>query len=267
MGSIVTYYDVLHISRNADIEQIKSAFRRLAKMCHPDYNKSAMAQSAFILLHNAYSVLCDVQKRREYDFYIDSMPLQHQPKPAVVALSDKENETELRISTKDIFSHINYFLWDIEIFLRKEYTRIFDLKISGLSVRQYVLKMLVFIDKWILSPAGYKDYFAQARQMKDISYSQYLSMIDTPRVGSPHRPFYSIENYFYDIRKRSDLFIDKTPVDELFRLIPGSGIRLIDAIIETQNYVIHYMASIKKAVSGDAMQIAPFVHTNEGFEE
>lgn len=61
------YYDVLGVKRGADIGEIKSSFRRLARQYHPDVNPAADAEEKFKLLSEAYAVLSDEEKRARYD--------------------------------------------------------------------------------------------------------------------------------------------------------------------------------------------------------
>jgi molecular chaperone DnaJ len=61
------YYDVLGVPRAADPEEIKKAFRRLARQYHPDVNKSPDAEAHFKEINEAYEVLADDQKRAAYD--------------------------------------------------------------------------------------------------------------------------------------------------------------------------------------------------------
>ena len=62
------YYEVLGLSRGASDQDIKSAFRRLAKDCHPDRNSGdKSAEQRFKELNEAYEVLKDAQKRSAYD--------------------------------------------------------------------------------------------------------------------------------------------------------------------------------------------------------
>lgn len=61
------YYDVLGVDKNADDRQIKSAFRKLAKQYHPDVNKESDAEGKFKEAQEAYAVLSDSQKRKQYD--------------------------------------------------------------------------------------------------------------------------------------------------------------------------------------------------------
>lgn len=62
------YYDILGVSRNASDEEIKRAYRRLAKQYHPDRTKNDPAATAkFKEVSEAYEVLSDKQKRAQYD--------------------------------------------------------------------------------------------------------------------------------------------------------------------------------------------------------
>ena len=63
------YYEVLGVSKTATDKEIKSAFRRLAKEYHPDLNKAPDAADKFKEAQEAYAVLSDEQKRRQYDQY------------------------------------------------------------------------------------------------------------------------------------------------------------------------------------------------------
>src|SRR5579884_2078917 len=63
------YYEVLGIARTATEDEIKKAFRRLAKQYHPDANKEQGAEARFIEINEAYEVLSDPQKRSAYDRY------------------------------------------------------------------------------------------------------------------------------------------------------------------------------------------------------
>lgn len=61
------YYEVLGVSRAASQDELKSAFRKLARNYHPDVNKSPDAEEHFKELNEAYAVLSDTDKRAAYD--------------------------------------------------------------------------------------------------------------------------------------------------------------------------------------------------------
>jgi molecular chaperone DnaJ len=61
------YYDVLGVDRRATQEEIKKAFRRLARQYHPDVNKNPEAEGQFKEINEAYEVLSDRDKRAMYD--------------------------------------------------------------------------------------------------------------------------------------------------------------------------------------------------------
>ena len=61
------YYEVLGVSRNANEDEIKKAFRKLARQYHPDVNKASDAEARFKEINEAYEVLSDSEKRQTYD--------------------------------------------------------------------------------------------------------------------------------------------------------------------------------------------------------
>jgi curved DNA-binding protein CbpA len=68
MATSPDYYEVLQVSPNADEEVIQAAYRRLAMKWHPDRNPGdPFADSQIKLLNDAYAMLSDPMKRREYD--------------------------------------------------------------------------------------------------------------------------------------------------------------------------------------------------------
>jgi molecular chaperone DnaJ len=61
------YYDLLGLSRNADQDEIKRAYRRLARKYHPDVNKDPGAEETFKEINRAYEVLSEPEMRARYD--------------------------------------------------------------------------------------------------------------------------------------------------------------------------------------------------------
>jgi molecular chaperone DnaJ len=63
------FYDVLGVQKDASKDDIKAAYRRLALQFHPDRNKSPEAEEKFKEISEAYAVLSDDDKRKQYDAY------------------------------------------------------------------------------------------------------------------------------------------------------------------------------------------------------
>ena len=61
------YYEILGVDRNTDKEEIKRAYRRLARKYHPDVNKEPGADERFKEINRAYEVLSETETRARYD--------------------------------------------------------------------------------------------------------------------------------------------------------------------------------------------------------
>lgn len=66
-------YETLEVNENATADEIKKAYRKLARKYHPDVNKDPKAEEKFKEINAAYEVLSDPQKKQQYDQYGDSM--------------------------------------------------------------------------------------------------------------------------------------------------------------------------------------------------
>ncbi|XWS45551.1 hypothetical protein CRYUN_Cryun15aG0146200 [Craigia yunnanensis] len=70
MAACTSLYEVLGISVGASDQEIKSAYRRLARVCHPDVaaiDRKESSADEFMKIHEAYSTLSDPDKRAVYD--------------------------------------------------------------------------------------------------------------------------------------------------------------------------------------------------------
>jgi molecular chaperone DnaJ len=63
------FYDILGVQKGADKDDIKAAYRKMALQFHPDRNKSPEAEEKFKEVSEAYAVLSDDEKRKQYDAY------------------------------------------------------------------------------------------------------------------------------------------------------------------------------------------------------
>lgn len=75
-----TYYQILEVDKKASQEAIKSAYRRLAMLYHPDKNQSPEAEEMFKKIAEAYSVLSDPDQRKQYDMDNEPRAIQRRKK-------------------------------------------------------------------------------------------------------------------------------------------------------------------------------------------
>lgn len=66
-------YDTLGVDKNASSDEIKKAYRRLARKYHPDINKESDAEEKFKEINAAYEILSDEKKKAQYDKFGDNM--------------------------------------------------------------------------------------------------------------------------------------------------------------------------------------------------
>ncbi|NPA90532.1 MAG: molecular chaperone DnaJ [Chloroflexi bacterium] len=81
MAGTRDYYQILGVPRNASQEEIKRAYRRLARQYHPDVNKDPNAEERFKEINEAYEVLSDPEKRAQYDRFGHVGPSSGGPRP------------------------------------------------------------------------------------------------------------------------------------------------------------------------------------------
>ncbi|KAM8851697.1 dnaJ homolog subfamily B member 12a [Synchiropus picturatus] len=90
------YYQILGVEKSASEEDLKKAYRKLALKFHPDKNHAPGATEAFKAIGNAYAVLSNAEKRRQYDQYGEerSHPTRHR----------HHHDFEADISPEDLFN-------------------------------------------------------------------------------------------------------------------------------------------------------------------
>src|SRR5271170_4052098 len=100
------YYEVLGIGKTASAEQIKGAYRELALKYHPDRNKDKNATEKFKEINEAYAVLGDEQKRKQYDSY----------GPAGFGQKYSEEDIFRNFNMEDLFQNMQGSMFDFQNF-------------------------------------------------------------------------------------------------------------------------------------------------------
>ncbi|MBN2658378.1 MAG: J domain-containing protein [Spirochaetales bacterium] len=255
-----TYYDILELNRNATPDQVKTAFRKLAQIHHPDKNAgSPRSEFIFRSLHEAYSVLSEEAKRKQYDNYLENSRIQTASPPKPGAAKSEETMVET------LCSRLNFIFWEIEdIFTPGKNKADLDIrKYSGASIRKWLLRILIFADRWVLTPSGYGDYFFQARLIESRHSYETLTKDFNP---FHHNPYMSFNGYFYKIRLRLDKFINGIRLSDLQQKLPGSELTLTDCIYETLNMSYHYLGAIHMIMGGKSETIPEYPH-KPGFSD
>lgn len=228
MEQILSYYHILGLPDLSSTGEVKSTYRKLALLYHPDRNdNSPKAEAVFKIINDAYQFLSDEDKKQEYDSYIQRksrLPREDNP----VRSSKKQAKAPIYSSPEVVFSQINRFLWDIEDFISGTGAHILQQQVSANPLHWYVIKILSFIDKWLLGPAGYENYF----------------------LGKPGRSKVQIMNYFYNLRIRVDKHFKELTFSDLAVPFPGYDINTLDAVFEAEKHTVHYLSHMEDFVSG-----------------
>ena len=92
MKNLPNYYSLLDVSPDATVEEIKRAYRRLARQYHPDLNPgNKQAEEMFKDLVEAYDVLCDPEERAKYDDLINSQGSKNRRRTKVSSRKTRRN--------------------------------------------------------------------------------------------------------------------------------------------------------------------------------
>jgi hypothetical protein len=258
-------YEILQCKLSSSPDEIKQQFRRLAQKYHPDKNNNSLqSQLHFRNIYEAYEVLSNEQKRSEYNLlYAKIVKKQRQfekpkQKPKVDQPYDPEDDL---IVHRSIIDEFNYILWDVEDIIQSRYILQDRKKYNEKTIRQWVIEILVFLDKWILETSDHGDYFYQSRGLEKgvVGRSMFFN-------GGTHTPYINVPDYFYQLRKRMDAFINQTKLSDLETVITTNKLRLIDAIFEAQKLAFHYISELNAVLDGRSQTIKNYTFSQPAFD-
>ncbi|MBN1698836.1 MAG: DnaJ domain-containing protein [Spirochaetales bacterium] len=256
-----TLYEILGLTPQAGTDAIKKSFRALALLHHPDKNDNSTAsQVLFRVINDAYTTLVSAERRAAYDMYLKTSGAVHRRHGAEVSESagDKRNDVEY------ICTRLNFILWEIEDILASRSFVSGDHPYDGCPVAQYLEIIIVFIDRWVLEPSCFIDYFHTARnpgaEKRTVPFSSRYDK-------GVHRPYIDLRDYFYEIRKRSDRFFRHVTPEALMKKIEGRNVTLLDAIFEALLMACHYLGSVRLLMKHEIKTVGRFTHSNPCYED
>lgn len=140
---MINYYELLNIDKKASEEEIKKAYRSMAKKYHPDINKSPEASKIIVSLNEAKDTLLDPIKRRDYDILLDEMASSKQ-------YSKNKNETYSAKKEKYKETHSETYVTRWQFFVNyikfsndKVFTKVLKTLLVGIST------IFISIIKWL----------------------------------------------------------------------------------------------------------------------
>ncbi len=100
------YYEVLGVTKTSTPDEIKKAYRKMAKMYHPDVNKATDAEAKFKEVNEAYENLSDPDKKAAYDRYGHNAGQYQQQQQAYQQYYGRTNQSAQYTDINDFFEQI-----------------------------------------------------------------------------------------------------------------------------------------------------------------
>jgi len=262
MTSHRSLYDILGIYPDATPEAIKAAFWARALEHHPDQNNGdPESELLFRATHAAYQTLSDPARKTEYDLFMRMGAVFADAHAHERGAKGSRRIAEFghRDAVFTVLGLLNSILWDLDDIVRAKPG--WNSMIQGIPVHEHVVAVLRFIDRWALEMTGFPDHFHSARGLAPPDRPGEIRSARHPG----HRPYVTVDDYFFNVRVRTDRMISRHRHLDLMAAAPGTSVRLVDCILECHNYGAHYLGSLRAVLCGDSDRIAPFRHSDPCF--
>lgn len=183
MGAITNHYNTLHLTPTATQAEIKQAYRRLAKVLHPDSNKETAGHDQIIRLNAAYEVLGDPQRRHYYDRQLLEKP-QQQKSDSCHSYRKQETgrdaDEQIEQWLTKVYKPVNRMLTHILTPLKKE--------IEKLSADPFDDELL----------GAFQIYLDTSRDFLKKAHNLFRSMPNPPNLAGVAAQFYYCLNHVSD---------------------------------------------------------------------
>ena len=214
------HYDTLNLSPHASQAEIKQAYRRLAKLFHPDSNQKTADAEQIVRINAAYEVLGDVAKRRSYDYYLQPRPdvLQHDRQQRTAAVQNQHRVS--RKTGKDADEQMEQWLQQVYQPVNNLLCRI----LNSLEEQIEALAADPFDDQLL---EEFQDYIEACRDWLKQAQKAFRSLPNPPSVAGAAAHLYYCLNQVSDGLDELDYFplnYDERYLhmgQELFRIAAG----------------------------------------------
>ena len=116
------YYEILEVDKNASEEVIEKAYKTLAKIYHPDLQNNSNSQNKMQQINEAYEILSNDFKRREYDEKIQKQSVSVEEYNKIIQENNRLKQDLQKVTTNNNISNLNQI--DSLQFARRYYSKI-----------------------------------------------------------------------------------------------------------------------------------------------
>ena len=116
------YYEILEVDKNASEEVIEKAYKTLAKKYHPDLQNNSNSQNKMQQINEAYEILSNDFKRREYDEKIQKQSVSVEEYNKIIQENNRLKQDLQKVTTNNNISNLNKI--DSLQFARRYYSKI-----------------------------------------------------------------------------------------------------------------------------------------------